>query len=686
MTQKHTVSVSSAFKKMTTKAILSVLFFFLVYIFLIICGIGITVLAAIGGIAIIAAKPTFITIMIGAGLLCMGILVLIFLFKFMFVKHKVDRSHLIEITREDEPRLFAFIDEIVNVVETDFPKKVYLSSDVNACVFYDSTFWSMFLPIKKNLQIGVGLVNSVSEIELKAILAHEFGHFSQKSMKVGSYVYNVNQIIHNMLYDNDSYNSIAQSWGSVNGYFAFFTALAVKIVGGIQWILQQVYNVVNISYHALSRQMEFHADAVAASVTGSKPLITSLLRLDLADHSFTTVLDYYGKKISDSITTENLYSQQSFVMNFIAVNSNLKVENDLPQLTPEFLSRFNKSKLVIENKWGTHPSTEDRIKELERLNLDVINENNALAIGLFNDGVALQNKFTNKVFSSVTYTNNVVFHNNEEFVKEYKKDFFANSFDVIYNKYYDSKNPEILDFNSLTHESAKKDLKDLFSNNAVDLIYSTISLENDINTLKQIAGGNFEIKSFSYDGHKFFAKNAQELINELELDLKKSKEEIIENDKQIYLYFLELAKNQNKDIELKELYKKIFELDKSYDERIDFYIKMMNASEFIYRTCPVETINQNMKLLKKEEEKFRKQIEKLLEDNVYRPVITVEMRVSFNKYLSEEWVYFNGNQYLEEVLQLLTESLVNYQFVISRTFFETKKELLDYQVQLLNHE
>ncbi|WP_163408154.1 M48 family metalloprotease [Flavobacterium ajazii] len=671
---------------MTTKAILSVLFFFLVYIFLIICGIGITVLAAIGGIAIIAAKPTFITIMIGAGLLCMGILVLIFLFKFMFVKHKVDRSHLIEITREDEPRLFAFIDEIVNVVETDFPKKVYLSSDVNACVFYDSTFWSMFLPIKKNLQIGVGLVNSVSEIELKAILAHEFGHFSQKSMKVGSYVYNVNQIIHNMLYDNDSYNSIAQSWGSVNGYFAFFTALAVKIVGGIQWILQQVYNVVNISYHALSRQMEFHADAVAASVTGSKPLITSLLRLDLADHSFTTVLDYYGKKISDSITTENLYSQQSFVMNFIAVNSNLKVENDLPQLTPEFLSRFNKSKLVIENKWGTHPSTEDRIKELERLNLDVINENNALAIGLFNDGVALQNKFTNKVFSSVTYTNNVVFHNNEEFVKEYKKDFFANSFDVIYNKYYDSKNPEILDFNSLTHESAKKDLKDLFSNNAVDLIYSTISLENDINTLKQIAGGNFEIKSFSYDGHKFFAKNAQELINELELDLKKSKEEIIENDKQIYLYFLELAKNQNKDIELKELYKKIFELDKSYDERIDFYIKMMNASEFIYRTCPVETINQNMKLLKKEEEKFRKQIEKLLEDNVYRPVITVEMRVSFNKYLSEEWVYFNGNQYLEEVLQLLTESLVNYQFVISRTFFETKKELLDYQVQLLNHE
>lgn len=686
MNQNYKVTVSAAFKKMTTKAILSVLFFLLVYILLILCGIGITVLAVLGGIAIIAAKPMFLTIMIGAGLLCMGLLVLVFLFKFIFVKHKVDRSHLVEITREEEPKLFAFIDEIVNKVQTDFPKRVYLSSDVNACVFYDSTFWSMFLPIKKNLQIGVGLVNSVSEIELKAILAHEFGHFSQKSMKVGSYVYSVNQVIHNMLYENDSYNSIAQSWGSVNGYFAFFTALAVKIVIGIQWVLQQVYNVVNISYRALSRQMEFHADAVAASVTGSKPLITSLLRLDLADHSFNTVLDYYGKKIPDSIATENLYSQQSFVMNFIATNSNLLVENDLPQLTPDFLNRFNKSKLVIENKWETHPSTEDRIKELERLNLDVINDSKALAIGLFQDGLALQNKFTNKLFSSVTYSNAVVFHKNEEFFSEYKNDFFEKSFNDIYNRYYDNKNPEVFDVDSLIVESSNKNLKELFSNSAVDLVYSSISLENDFNTLKEIAAGNYKIKSFSYDGHKMSSKNAQELINKLELELKRIKEEVFENDKQIYFYFLSLAKNQNKEEELKKHYRAIFLLDKNYDEKIEYYIKMLNASEFIYRTCTVDVIEKNMREFKNEEEKFKNEIEKILEDNIYKKAITPEMRADFNKYLSEDWKYFNGNQYMEELLQLLSESLNNYQIVISRSFFQTKKELLEYEAQLLKHE
>ena len=189
------------------------------------------------------------------------------------------------------------IDDIVRQVETDFPKRVYLTDDVNASVFYDSSFWSMFLPIKKNLQIGVGLINSVTEAELKAILAHEFGHFSQRTMKVGSYVYNVNHIIYNLVNDNDGYNNIISNWASVSGYFSIFVSIAVWIVRGIQWILSKMYGVVNKSYMALSREMEFHADEIAATVTGSAPLKTSLLRLSLASESYDSVLNFYQGKV-----------------------------------------------------------------------------------------------------------------------------------------------------------------------------------------------------------------------------------------------------------------------------------------------------------------------------------------------------------------------------------------------------
>lgn len=686
MTQKNTASVSATFKKMTIKAILSVLFFFIVYLTLIFSGIGLTILAGYCGLMIIIAKPMFVTIMIGAGLLCMGILVLIFLFKFIFVKNVVDRSHLIEITKEEEPELFAFIGEIVKSVKTDFPKKVYLSSDVNASVFYDSNFWSMFLPIKKNLQIGLGLINSVSELELKAILAHEFGHFSQRSMKVGSYVYNVNRIIHNMLYDNDSYHSIAQSWGSVNGYFAFFAGLAVKIVQGIQWVLRQVYQVVNLSYYGLSRQMEFHADAVAAGVTGSQPLITSLLRLDLADHSFNRVLDYYGNKIPNSIATKNVYEQQTLVMNFIAAKSKLEVQDDLPQLTTDFLNRYNKSKLTIENKWDTHPSIEDRISELQKLNIEKPLENKRLATSLLNDRIDLQSKFTDKLFSAVSYPDAVVYNKNEQFFEEFESEFLSGSFNEIYNHYYDNKNPNLIDLEATEFTSSEKyELSDLFSNASIDLVFSSISLENDINLLEQIANGLYKIKSFNYDGHKISSKNCGELIDKLKVDLKEIKDKILKNDTAIYSYFKELADKQHNGEELKRKYKDFFDLDKNYDEDFGYYIKMLNVSEFMHHVATFDVIEKNMILLKKEENQFRIQIEKMLENNIYRQAISIDMRVAFNKYLSEEWVYFNGNQYLDEALQLLSKAMNDYQDVLSKTFFQAKKELLEYQAQLLHY-
>ena len=198
---KKEIKLTREFKKQTVKAILSILFFILVYLIMVVVAIELMILCVWGGIMLIVAFPRFITLLIGLGLASLGILVLFFLLKFIFKSHKVDQSGLIEVNETDEPALFSLIRDVATNVGTRFPKKVYLSSDVNAGVFYNHNFWSMFFPVRKNLRIGMGLINTTSEIELKAILAHEFGHFSQKTMAVGSYIYNVNQIIYNMLYD-----------------------------------------------------------------------------------------------------------------------------------------------------------------------------------------------------------------------------------------------------------------------------------------------------------------------------------------------------------------------------------------------------------------------------------------------------------------------------------------------------
>jgi len=61
-------------------------------------------------------------------------------------------------------------------------------------VFYDLSIKNLIFPSRKNLEIGLGLVNILNLSELKAVLAHEFGHFAQRSMAVGNWVYIAQQI------------------------------------------------------------------------------------------------------------------------------------------------------------------------------------------------------------------------------------------------------------------------------------------------------------------------------------------------------------------------------------------------------------------------------------------------------------------------------------------------------------
>ncbi len=366
---KDEIQLSEGFKVQAKKAVFAIVLFAFTYFLMIGLALGLTALCVLGGVMLVVTFPHIITIILGIGLASSGVLVLIFLLKFIFSSKKVDRSHFTEIKKKDEPKLFSLIEQIVLEVGTDFPKKVYLSSDVNALVFYDSSFWSMFFPIKKNLNIGMGLINTVTEEELTAILAHEFGHFSQKTMKVGSYVYNVNHVIHNMLVDNDSYESIVRGWAEISGYFYIFVKLAIKIVQGIQWVLRKMYEIVNLRYLSLSREMEFHADEIASHVAGYVPLKNSLLRLDLASTALNTVISHYEGKIPNSIASKNLFLEQKFVMDLLATESDLKFENGLPKVEVEDLNKYNKSKLVIKDQWASHPSVEDRVEVLERNNI-----------------------------------------------------------------------------------------------------------------------------------------------------------------------------------------------------------------------------------------------------------------------------------------------------------------------------
>lgn len=682
MTKKE-IKVSSEFKAQTTKAIISINLFILTYLLMLVFAVGLTVLCVYGGIMLIAIRPMFVTIALGIGLASLGILVLFFLLKFIFQSHKIDRSHLIEIRKVDEPKLFNLIDEIVKKVDTNFPKKVYLSADVNAAVFYDSSFWSMFFPIKKNLQIGLGLVNTVSKSELTAILSHEFGHFSQRTMKVGSYVYNVNQVIFNLLFDNESYDNLIQRWANVSGYFSIFVVMAVKIIEGIKWVLKQMYGIVNKSYMGLSREMEFHADEIAANVTGYEPLKNSLLRLSLADHSFNNVLSFYEKKIAYNQKSENIFRDHLFVTNFIAQDNNIEIRDNLPQISENELNKFNKSKLVIKDQWASHPSTEDRIAMLEKTGLSAKNIDNESANSLFTDIERTQREFTSKMFNKVVYTGECSAIPFESFQADFKKEFVESTFPKVYNGYYENKNPLFFDIQHVEHYSEDIKPEELFSENKIEIVYTALSLQSDIDAIKQISDKTLDVKTFDYDGIKYTKKDCNDLLQKLELDLKNLNELIKLNDIRIYRFFSAMESDTTNYSVLEKLYNQLFDYDKDFDSKYDVYIKLSNALQFINFTTPFEQIKANFISIVPLEEELKKGIRELLENQDYQTELTKDIKDNFELYLSKKWQYFGNEIYLDKNLEILFTAMNNYAFLLSRGYFLIKQKLLNYQVDLM---
>ncbi|WP_231425991.1 M48 family metalloprotease [Pedobacter sp. Leaf250] len=681
----YALKPSEDFRKSAIKSVWAIALFVFTYAFLIIISITLTVVCCYLGIKLIEFYVNILTIMLGLGMIGFGFLILFFLIKFMFKSNKMDRSHLIEIIKETEPQLFKMIDEIVAAVHTDFPKKVYLSSEVNASVFYDSNFWSMFFPIRKNLQIGVGLINTTTIDELRAVLAHEFGHFSQKSLKIGSYVYNVNRIIHDILYDNEGYNQVARNIADSTSYFGIFVLISDKIVGLMQHILVQVYGVLNANYSKLSHEMEFHADAVAAHVVGSKPLITSLLRMQLANQALDLVLNYYDRKIDANIKTENVFPQQILAMNFLAKQNKLPIINEFPEVDLRYYNRFNKSKLSFSQEYSSHPETEERILRLEQINAPVKNSQIGFAINLISNKNEIAAQLTHKMFANVNYLEEPVDQNETDFEFDFVNQTSQNSFPVIFNEYFDYRNPFIkYTEGDLEKPVVHRDLNfdDLFGDKNLTFIYELNALESDWNTIDRLDSGLIDVKTFNYNGQKYSKGDCRAMLEYLNSEIQNKKTELENLDSNIFEYFRFQAYEQKLDADFKRLALSYQNIAEKFKLQQIVYADLANATTFMHTTTPFNIIKNKMVVVKKEEKKFKESLVSILLDEDYENSLSDEVRLRLEEYLKYDYKYFGADLYFDEELKVLFAAMADYADVITDTHFKAKKQLLEFEADL----
>jgi hypothetical protein len=142
---------TTSYRVQTGLTLLSLLLFVLIYLALV------AVSAWLVYLAIIFPVPVNkLGILVKLGAIAGAGMLFLFLLKGLFKHQTIDRSLYVEVTERDQPELFRFIRQLARDTGAPFPRHVYLSPEVNAAVFYDSSLLSLILPVRKNLLIGLG--------------------------------------------------------------------------------------------------------------------------------------------------------------------------------------------------------------------------------------------------------------------------------------------------------------------------------------------------------------------------------------------------------------------------------------------------------------------------------------------------------------------------------------------------
>jgi Zn-dependent protease with chaperone function len=679
------IQPSPAFKQEVFRTLLAIVFFIMVYVVLMAAAVGLAILCGMGGFLMIVNLPRIYTIMIGIGLIGLGVMVVFFLMKFLFKRNKIDLSHLIEVTEKDQPELFHFVRRLTKETQAPFPKKIYLSSDVNASVFYDSSFWSMFFPVRKNLQIGLGLVNAVNISEFKAILAHEFGHFSQRSMKLGSYVYNVNKVIYNLLYDNEGYGSALERWADLNGYFAFFASITIKIVVGIQWILQKVYAVVNKTYMSLSRQMEFHADAVAAYVSGSQHLVTSLRRLEVADTSYQQVVACYQRWFNENLKPDNLYPQHVEVMEELSAEYNIPLENGLPQVTAETFAHFNKTRVIIKDQWASHPSTDDREEHLKQLGI----ETEAIhlpAWTVFRDKETLQKRMTEKVFETFNFPQAPQVVDASSFRGKYRSENEKYRIDKAYKGFFNYRNITTVNLKKIEERvTSPSTLNDVLDAAVIHLPFVINGLRTDIEILESIEKGQLQVKTFEFQGRKYKKAEVASLLQKVREELPPAEAALQQADTTVIGFFIKAAGRKNESEKLREQYSELFQITQQTESDLKYYAEVMqDISPVFYQSLPFDQIRQIMHKVRLNEVMIKERLKAMLDGGQYEHVISTQDRQRLLDYLAKDHVYFIEPNFNNEALGLFTDAMQIFAHASQDRLAIFKKELLAKQLSYLD--
>lgn len=569
---------SSDYKTQTMMVLLALGLFFLLYFGLMAFCIGFC-LWAIGFFLFSTRNEFFIFRLAGLLFIPPFFILFIYLVKNILKFERAQKDFLIEIFEDEHPKLFEFIGNVCDETGAPFPKHVYIDYRVNAAAIPDTTsIFHLFLPTGRSLLIGLGLVNAVNLTEFKAMLAHEFGHFSQKGMKIGTYVYTVRRILYQVVYGEDWFDRFIIGWSQLDPRIAW----PAYLVRGVLWVLRKIlglmWYVVDFFDLALSRQMEFNADLVAVSVTGSDAPVHLLYRCYFADACFNQAVGDLRVAMDHHLYTSDLFYHQSAAARILRnkkKDPRLGEPPDLPDDVNELTNVFEEDDDKVAEMWQTHPSSYDREQNAKshyiRTNFD---ERSPWL--LFDNVEEMRERVTYKFYRFYFKIPKDVILADPVEVQGFIDDEHADrEYDAKYQGLYDNRNLVLKDIADLAKDGAKQpwsitelaqtheNLYNAETKHRSQMYYKRIE---ELNLLTAVHNGWHRPKDdeLEFRGEVYDLDEAKRLLKKVDKELEKDHKWLEGHDHKVFMTYFQMALHINQEV-AEELFR-----------RYDFHLELQN--------------------------------------------------------------------------------------------------------------
>jgi Zn-dependent protease with chaperone function len=298
VTERPSISVaaSPAYRRGVWRLLLGLVGFALTYLGLIVGSVSAVVVAVSWALQEAWLWPAAIFVLLVFTPLC------VFLLHGLFHRPRPSGA-AVSIDAREHPRLLALVESLASAAGTSLPSHITLSAGVNAAMVAGLG--------RHELVIGLGLVNVLDVRELEAVLAHEFGHFGQSSMRVGQWAQRVTLLLRAVVLGRTRLDMrLARARSSRSWSWRTIAAITAVGIQGIRRTLGWLLGHVIRRGRAFSRELEFNADLHAVALCGSDALVSALWRAQRGALAMNAALGQLAELGKHGVFSEDVYAHQ----------------------------------------------------------------------------------------------------------------------------------------------------------------------------------------------------------------------------------------------------------------------------------------------------------------------------------------------------------------------------------------